>query len=188
MRPRRLMGASGRPLNFTVRLHVISIRAMTAMDSPQVLRINTSSRPGVAPLNDEELARLLALPNEHLVATICDDSALGYVLAFHRAAPYDGEEFLILRSAIAEPFIYIDQVAVAEHHKGRGLGRALYEELERIAGQQRIPLLRCEVNRKPSNPYSLAFHKKLGFDSFASLATLDGREVELFTKALSPDT
>lgn len=157
---------------------------MTAMDSPHVLRINASSRPGVAPLNSEELTRLLALPNAHLVATINDGSVLGYLLAFHRAAPYDGEEFLRLRSAIAEPFIYIDQVAVAADHKGHGLGRGLYEELERIAGQQGIRFLCCEVNTKPSNPHSMTFHKKLGFDSFASFATLDGREVELLTKAL----
>jgi len=179
VRPGRLVGASGRSLNFSVRLHVISIRALTARDSPQVLRINVSSRPGVAPLNDEELARLLALPNEHLVATEDNDSVLGYVLAFHWEAPYDGKEFLLLRSAISEPFIYIDQVAVAAGHTGRGLGRALYEELERIAGQRGIRVLCCEVNTKPSNPDSLTFHKKLGFDFLASLAVLDGREVEL---------
>ena len=146
LRSRRAGSACARPLSFTVRRHVISVRAMTTMDSPHVLRINASSRPGVAPLNVEELARMLALPNEHLVATKDDDSVLGYLLAFHRVALYDGEEFLILRSAIAEPFIYIDQVAVAADHNGRGLGRALYEELERTAGQQsiRIPLLRSK--------------------------------------------
>ena len=185
MRPRRLMAAFGAHLIFTVRLHVISVRAMTIMDSPHVLRINASSRPGVAPLNAEELTRLVALPNEHLVAIQDGDCVLGYLLAFHRAAPYDGEEFLILRSAIAEPFIYIDQVAVAPDHKGRGLGRALYEELERTAGQRSIRFLCCEVNTKPPNPYSLIFHKNLGFDFFAPLATLDGREVKLLTKALS---
>jgi uncharacterized protein len=165
---------------------MISIRAMAAMDSPQVLRINWSSQPAVAPLNDEELARLLTLSNEHLVATMRDGSALGYALAFHRDAPYDGQEFRTLRSAVSEPFIYIDQVAVAPLHKGRGLGRALYKELERMAAQQQVRLLCCEVNTNPSNPYSLTFHKKLGFEFLASLATVDGREVELLTKALSP--
>jgi predicted GNAT superfamily acetyltransferase len=164
---------------------MISIRAMIATDAPHVLRINAASRPGVAPLSAEELARLLALPNEHLVATEDDDSALAYLLAFHREAPYDGEEFLVLRSAITEAFIYIDQVAVAAGHNGHGLGRALYGELERIAGRHRIRVLCCEVNTKPSNPYSLTFHKKLGFSFLASLAVLDGREVELLTKVLS---
>lgn len=185
VRPRCQSGACVRPLNFTVRLHVVSIRAMTATDRPQVLRINLSSRPGVAPLNDEELTRLLALPNEHLVAVEESDSGVGYLLAFHRKEPYDGEEFLALRAAIAEPFIYIDQVAVAAGHKRRGLGRALYEELERIAGRHRIRVLCCEVSTRPPNPDSLTFHKRMGFDSFASLAVLDGREVELLTKRMS---
>jgi len=185
VRPRLRSGLCARPLNFTVRLHVIGIRAMTETDSTEVLRINSSSRPGVAPLHYEELARLLALPNEHLVAAEDNDSALGYVLAFHREAPYDGEEFLVLRSAIAEPFIYIDQVAVAAGRKGRGLGRALYAELARIASQHRIRVLCCEVNTRPSNHYSLTFHKDMGFDSLASLAVSDGRQVELLTKVLS---
>ena len=171
-------------LNFTVRRDVIGIRVMTAADSRQVLRINVSGRPGVAALDAEELTRLLALPNEHLVATEDDDSALGYVLALRREAPYDGQEFLVLRSAISEPFIYIDQVVVAAGQNGRGLGRALYEELERIAGQRRIRVLCCEVNTKPSNPHSLGFHKAMGFEFLASLAVADGREVELLTKVL----
>lgn len=178
--PRLKSGATGRPVKFSDRLHVISIRTMTIKDLPDVLRVNAASRPGVAPLNAEELVRLLTLPNEHLVA--CDQSALGYLLAFDRDAPYDGEEFWALRSAISEPFIYIDQVAVAEDHKGRGLGRTLYEELERIATEREVRLLCCEVNTRPSNPSSLTFHKKLGFEFFSSLATLDGREVHLLTK------
>jgi hypothetical protein len=163
---------------------VITIRAMTREDSPQVLRINASSQPHVAPLNERELGRLLALHNEHLVAIENTEPALGYALAFHREASYDGEEFLVLRSALAEPFVYIDQVAVAAQHMGRGVGRALYEELERIAGGRRIRFLCCEVNTKPSNPDSATFHKRMGFEFFATLTTFDGREVELLTKTL----
>jgi uncharacterized protein len=163
---------------------VITIRAMTPEDSPQVLRINASSQPHVAPLTETELGRLMALPNEHLVAIESSESALGYALAFRREALYDGEEFLVLRSALAEPFVYIDQVAVAARHKRRGVGRALYEELERIAGRRRIRFLCCEVNAKPPNPDSSTFHKRMGFEFFATLVTLDGREVVLLTKTL----
>jgi uncharacterized protein len=42
--------------------------------------------------------------------------------------------------------------------------------------------LGCEVNVMPPNPESLAFHAPLGFRRISSLATLDGREVELLTK------
>ena len=163
---------------------MITVRAMTTEDSQQVLRINAGSQPHVAPLNERELGRLMALPNEHLVAIENGESALGYTLAFHREAPYDGEEFLLLRAALAEPFVYIDQVAVAARHKGLGIGRALYEALERIVGRRRIRFLCCEVNTKPSNLDSSAFHKSMGFEFFATLRTLDGREVELLTKTL----
>lgn len=174
-----------RQIALTVRRHVIRIRAMAALDSSEVLRINAVSQPGVAPLAEEELARLLTLPNEHLVATTCAEATRGYALAFHRDAPYDGEEFRTLRSVIPEPFIYIDQVAVAPSHQGLGLGRALYAGLERTGFQRRIRFLCCEVNTNPANPHSLAFHKHLGFEFLAPLSTLDGREVVLLTKPLS---
>jgi predicted GNAT superfamily acetyltransferase len=156
---------------------------MAASDAPQVLRVNASGRPGVARLDDAELARLLSLPNEHLVATD-EGAAFAYALAFHRAAPYDGEEFRVLRSALTQPFIYIDQVAVAAGSRGRGMGRALYAELERIAYQHKIRVLCCEVNSRPANPASLAFHQRMGFEFLASLAVSDGREVELLTRTL----
>jgi uncharacterized protein len=158
---------------------------MTAADTPQVLSINEFGRPGVSPLSDAELARLLALPNEHLVAIQGSDSVFGYLLAFGRDAPYDGEEFVALRSRIEQPFIYIDQVAVAVGHSRRGVAGALYAEIERVAGEAGISVVCCEVNTNPPNPRSLNFHKKMGFGSLTSLAVSDGREVELLTKVLS---
>ena len=164
--------------------HVTRIRAMTAMDFPPVLCIKAAARPGVAALDPAELARLAALPNEHLVAVEGEDP---YALALHREAPYAGEEFRVLRSAIAERFLYIDQVAVASGHERRGLGRALYRALERIAARHRIRVLCCEVNTRPANPASLGFHASLGFDSCGALVVADGREVRLLRRVL-PET
>ncbi len=166
---------------------MISIRGMTTRDLSPVLQLNLSGRPGVAALDEQELGRLLALPNEHLVATE-DNCVLGYLLAFNGDAPYEGEEFRVFRSTIAEAFIYIDQVAVAPAHSRRGAGLALYRELERAAVRQGIRVLCCEVNTRPPNPGSLSFHRKLGFASFASLAVRDGRQVELLTKGCGGET
>ncbi|MBS0580362.1 MAG: GNAT family N-acetyltransferase [Proteobacteria bacterium] len=165
---------------------MIRVRAMTEGDALRVLGVNAAAGSGVASLDAAELARLLALPNEHRVAIAGEDAAFGYALAFPREAAYDGEEFRALRSAIAAPFIYIDQVAVAAAHHRRGLGRALYQALERIAARHRIRILCCEVNTRPPNPASLAFHARMGFDAFGTLTVSDGREVRLLTRTL-PD-
>lgn len=174
-----------RPTSFNrSRLHVIQVRPLRSSDVAQVLRINAASRPAVAELDRPEIARLLALPNQHLVALNGESRIVAYALAFSRDAAYDGEEFLVFRSAISEPFVYVDQVAVLQEARGSGVGRALYEELQHAAAQQGAYVLCCEINVTPPNPESMAFHTKMGFEIVGTLAARDGRSVELRRKLL----
>jgi predicted GNAT superfamily acetyltransferase len=163
---------------------MLSIRTLVPADVDQVLSLNAGAQPNVAPLDNAELARLRALPGVHLVA-VQREVVLGYVLTFARDDPYDGEEFLTLRSLIPQSFMYIDQVVVLGSVKGTGLGRRLYGSLEHTALARGARFLCCEVNTVPPNPDSLAFHSRLGFSSIGSLATRDGRNVTLLQKRLS---
>lgn len=156
---------------------------MNRLDSAHVLRINRSGQPGIALLDEGELSRLLAVPNEHLTAARGDD-VVGYLLAFRGDAMYDGEEFLAFQRMVTEQFIYVDQVAVSIGAQRSGIGRSLYKELEISARAQGIGLLCCEVNISPRNEGSLAFHASLAFRSMGSLSTSDGRDVELLKKTL----
>jgi uncharacterized protein len=165
-------------------LRVTGTRAMQRRDSAQVLAINLMSRPGVAPLEQEELSRLMSLPHEHLVAVRGND-LVGYLLAFQRDAPYDGEEFLAFRRLLTAPYLYVDQVAVAAELQHSGIGRRLYEEISSVARRRGLGLLCCEVNIRPANQGSIAFHEQLGFSSVTRLATRDGREVQLMAKTLT---
>lgn len=169
----------------TVRRERFSIRPLVETDAPRVLRINSDAHPRVARLDDAELRRLCALPNHHLVAEDINSLLVGYVLAFDREAAYDGEEFRKFRVMSPGPYIYIDQVAVAKASKGLGVGRALYGAVEAIARREGMQALCCEVNTVPPNPESMAFHAALSFLRVGSLATLDGREVELLLKDIA---
>jgi uncharacterized protein len=162
----------------------LSLRAMHERDAQRVLAINLESRPGVAPLDKPELLRLLALPHQHLVATRGDE-VVGYLLAFPRDAPYDGEEFLLFREILTAAYLYVDQVAVESGLRGEGTGRSLYDELRSVAVRGRVEVLCCEVNLRPPNPRSQSFHQKLGFRPVRRLCTRDGREVQLLAKTLA---
>jgi predicted GNAT superfamily acetyltransferase len=158
-------------------------RAMRATDGAQILAINRAGQPGVAALGSPELARLLSLPHEHLVAT-CGGDVVGYLLAFHRDAPYDGEEFLTFRQLFSEPYLYVDQIAVGSKVRNRGIGRRLYEDIGSIALRNQVGLVCCEINIVPPNEASLAFHQKLGFTPVTRLLTRDARQVQLLARKL----
>jgi uncharacterized protein len=163
---------------------MLSIRPLKSPDAAQVLSLNASARPNVAPLDGIELARLQALSHEHVVA-VEGEEVRGYALVFAYDHAYDGEEFLALKLLIAQPFLYIDQVVVLRSAQRTGIGRHLYRVIERSALLVRANSLCCEVNAMPPNPGSLAFHKRLGFSAVGSLDTRDGRKVHLLRKRLS---
>lgn len=93
----------------------------------------------------------------------CTEREEGLLVAFDQDADYQGESFRWFRERY-ERFVYVDRVVVDAAHRGKGIARALYEELfarARAAGHQRIL---CEVNLVPPNPISDAFHAALGFE------------------------
>lgn len=155
---------------------------MAAAHRGAVLAINAQNSPHVAALDEAELQRLLDADARILVAVGGGGEVAGYVIAFERACAYDGEEFLCLRQAIAEDFVYIDQVAVALPYRGSGIGRKLYQAAEAAARSGHRPCLCCEVNERPPNPGSMSFHSALGFTVLRSMETRDGRKVALLTR------
>ena len=157
---------------------------MTVRDNPSVLRINSESVPDVARLDSCELNRLQSLSAHHLVGECTEAGVVAYLLGFTRDAAYDGEEFARFQASVTAPFLYIDQVAVTSRAKGKGIGAALYRHFEKIAGENGIGSLCCEINIRPPNLDSIAFHQKLGFRAVATLDTLDGRQVKLFIKTV----
>ena len=61
-------------------------------------------------------------------------------------------------------FTYIDRVITAPHARGQGHARRLYEDLFTMAAAAGYDLVVCEVNERPPNPGSAAFHGRLGFE------------------------
>lgn len=109
---------------------------------------------------------------------------VGYVIAYASDAAYAGEEFVWFRSRKGN-FLYIDQVAVASAHRGRGVGAALYEAAETFALSGGVDELTCEVNLDPPNQRSLRFHASRGFFEVGRLHTTDGRYVALLRKRIA---
>ncbi|MEH2564602.1 GNAT family N-acetyltransferase [Bradyrhizobium sp. AZCC 2289] len=108
-----------------------------------------------------------------------------FILALDQDAQYDSPNFLWFRARYPR-FVYVDRVAVASSARGRGCARRLYHDLLEHAvraGHERIV---CEVNTRPPNPESDAFHAALGFVEVGSASVYGGsRTVRYLSHSLA---
>lgn len=141
-----------------------------AADFREIAAINRAALPHVAALDDMEFALLTRCCDWFRIAQI-DGQVAGYLFAMGSGADYNGEEFIRFREILNGAFYYIDQVAVAPEHRGKGLARRFYAELEAHARAKSVGMLVCEVNKVPANAPSLAFHEKLGFREAGEMET-----------------
>ena len=123
-----------------------------------MLALNNAHAEELSWKTADEFRALLAAAS-HVRA---EANGLALLVAFHEGCSYDNPNFAWLSERFTR-FNYIDRVVVSERARGQGLARQLYDELERQTradGRQRMV---CEINSRPPNPASDAFHLKLGF-------------------------
>ncbi len=158
------------------------IRPAVRGDIPGILAINRSATPGVTRLSRADVASLLSISPHFLVAGF-DGEIAGYLIAMRFDTPYAGEEFLRFQ-ALYPRFLYIDQVAIAAGRRRQGLAALLYDHAEGIAAAARLPLLACEVNTRPPNPQSVAFHVARRFREVGRMDLADGRSAALYARTV----
>ncbi|MFT5223266.1 MAG: putative GNAT superfamily acetyltransferase, partial [Glaciecola sp.] len=82
-------------------------------------------------------------------------------------------------------FTYVDRIAVAPEGQGLGTGRAIYEH---VIATSTAPVLCAEVNVRPRNDASLAFHARLGFEALGEQETYGGSaRVRMLERKLEPN-
>ena len=115
-----------------------------------------------------------------------DDAAevAGFMIAMARGAKYESPNYVFFCKAFPEEsgvnFCYTDRVVVGPNFFRRGLGTALYNAVaEQFRSKNSLKpddalKLCCEVNLRPPNPESIAFHTKVGFSSIGEQEVEDG--------------
>ncbi len=155
------------------------IRDIIPADLSAIHAINEAGAPGVHPEPPETLA---AITRECCVALVVEVE--GTVVAFCQVLP-PGANYRSVNyawfSAHYDDFVYLDRVAVAADHRGRGIGGRLYEEVER---RTRAPWFTLEVNLRPRNDGSLRFHARKGFVEVGQQYTDYGALVSLMAKRI----
>jgi hypothetical protein len=157
------------------------------MNEAQLLPVVAAEMTPATPLADA----LLALNNDHArdlswltlerLAHVVGETFFArrtgqvdaFLLAFDQDADYDSPNFLWFCARYPR-FVYVDRIVVAASARGRGLARLLYRALFAEAARAGHSCVVCEVNSKPPNPASEAFHESLGFAEVGSASIHNG--------------
>lgn len=167
---------------------VARIRPIDPVDLDVLVAVNDAAAPAVPVTPRAELERLVGLSDLGLV--VDDGEPGGFLLALAPGRDYDSENYrwFSARSAAAEDsgFLYVDRIVLAPRLQSRGLGPRLYAAVVDEARERGFDEVLCEVNTRPANPGSLAFHARLGFRELARQETKGGAvEVALLALEIS---
>jgi len=158
----------------------MSPRNALAGDLGAVLDLNQQALPHVSSVDLKDMQRFLDQAAYFKVIDAAKDGLAGFLIALKPGLDYGSDNYRWFAEAY-DDFFYIDRVVIARQARGQGLGSLLYRDVIDVARRQ-SPRLTCEVNSRPPNPQSMAFHRRFGFTSVGSQATEGGKkEVSLFS-------
>ena len=162
----------------------VDIRPYAPADLAAIVAINDGAYPAVPITPAEELVELIGL--SRLALVVDDGEPAGFVIALGPGAAYASENYTWF-SARSRAFLYVDRIVLAPRLQGQGVGPLLYDAVEEAARADGASEITCEVNVRPANPGSLAFHTRLGFVEVGRQETKGGTtEVALLTRPVAP--
>jgi uncharacterized protein len=156
------------------------IRAPHRDEDRTILEINEECVEMLSPLTLERLRDMLSMAYRVRVS----DDLTAMLISFDERAAYWSPNFAWFRERY-DRFVYVDRVAVTAAARGRGVARALYEDLIDAARADGHSLICAEIYSDPPNPTSDAFHARMGFEEVGSAYIPDyGKTVRLLVRRL----
>ena len=164
---------------------MIRIRDIQPDNVDWLLRLNNASVPNVNHLERHDLDDLLEKACYARLALV-DDQPMAALIGFWPGADYQSVHYRWFSQRF-EHFFYVDRVIVAGDARGKGIGQAIYADIERFANG-RTDRIALEVNSLPPNPVSMRFHRAAGFVEVGELEHEGGdKKVVLMMKCLGQE-
>lgn len=160
----------------------VEIRDTVEADLETVLRLNDAAVPNVNRV-DLDAMRWFLDNAAYFRSLVSDGGLSGYLIGLGPDAAYDSPNFQWFKERYSA-FVYVDRIVIDEGRRWSGLGSRLYEDIMEFS-RPLAPVLTCEVNLRPRNAASLAFHEKHGFTQAGTQDTEGGsKTVALLTREL----
>lgn len=154
----------------------MSIRPLVRADYDWVLKLSAENEVETSHLDAGALGTLL---RESCYACVLDRDA--YLICFAPGAEYESPNYRWFEARYPE-FVYVDRIVVSSAARGKGVARALYEDLFSFAAETGAPRIVCEVNSNPPNPGSDAFHARMNFVEVGQVRLENGKSVRYLSR------
>ena len=125
-----------------------------------VLKLNNDAVPAVNSLTADRLRDLGTMAQHADVVVDESDTLLGLVVVLPRGAAYASPLYRWFSERYPS-YLYLDRIVVDPAVRRRGVGAFVYDRMEERARPD--GRLVCEVNLRPPNPGSVAFHSARGY-------------------------
>ena len=154
----------------------LAISLIEEQQLPLIERLNNEALPNVNLVDRQKLRWFWGVAPYFRVA-ILNDRLVGFLIAVSDSADYESVYFRWFTQRYTD-FLYIDRIVVAAWAQRKGVGLALYQDVEQYAAT--LPAaLTADVYSTPANEVSLAFHHRFGFQLVGS------QDVENGTKTVA---
>jgi predicted GNAT superfamily acetyltransferase len=160
----------------------VTLRDVIRADWPALLALNLASVRELSELNEERLQAILSFAHRSLVVESAGE-VVAFALVIAPGSAYDSRNYRWFGDRF-ERFLYLDRVVVADGQRRRGIATRLYDAMEDIAAS--FERMVCDVNVRPPNDASLAFHGARGYVEVGRLAHGSEKVVALMSKELEP--
>ena len=144
----------------------MDVRALGEDDVASMWAINEEGLPGTGQVTPQGMLQLLECSTLSL-GCFEDDALRGFVVCLPPGTSYGSLNYAWFNQRF-EAFLYVDRIAVSEHHRDQGVGSTLYRKVIAYANDRGIPIA-AEVNAEPPNPGSMRFHHRFGFAEVGAL-------------------
>lgn len=162
----------------------VHIRAASVADHSAALALNNAHTPHVNALSESEFAWIAARCG-HFAVAADTEGLVGLVMCLPSGLDYWSQNYDWFTARYPE-FLYLDRVVVGPRARRTGIGRALYDHMHATVAD-RWSRVTLEVNLRPPNPVSIAFHEAMGYRDVGVREDDDGaKAVQMFARELGP--
>ncbi len=148
-------------------MHILSLtKPPSENEIKEMHTINQENIPEVGDLSELEDFRARVNWSENIFVYKYEDVIKAFVLCMREEQDYKSPNYEYISDRFNK-FLYVDRIAVQEQFRRKGIAEKIYSTVIDKGRENNLDIL-CEVNTRPSNEPSMAFHEKMGFEEIGT--------------------